>query len=170
MATYEGYVAQMRKLVAEGKITPGQFLRYCKRELIKYQKRAKVRARVEKQQHALERAQRNAHRFEQRTGFPVTLPGFNRLGWLEYWDFSRNEVRLWGRGSKLPKPVTDKDVRVEAKSPAGTIVTFWVRANSLSDIDIAAREALETELGVEDADAFELQVLEVKERKVPFNV
>jgi hypothetical protein len=159
----------MRKRLAEGLISQGQFLRYCKRELIKRLKRLKTKARAEKQQRAYRRAFRNANRFEQRTGLPVTYPGFNYLGQLEYWDFSRNEVRLWGRGSKLPKPVTDKDVRVEAKSPAGAVVAFWVRANSLNGIDIA-REALKTGLGVEDAEAYELQILEVKERKVPFNV
>lgn len=86
---------RLARLLLEGMISGRIYHRELRklqqfRELQERQDRARVRLRF-----ALKRAYRNACRWERKHGLPVTLPSISPDGRLIYWDFTRNETRLW---------------------------------------------------------------------------
>ena len=83
---------QARKL---GRIGGGAYWVARRALLIEARRRERIQARMERGRAAMRRANRNALRFQARTGIETTLPGCDRLGNPEYWDFRRNPVRPW---------------------------------------------------------------------------
>ena len=93
----EGEEAHLRGMVAEGRMSPSQCKRALRRARIRWRKHARITAAHARDRGRFKRAARNARRFEARTGLETTSAAQDPFtGKFLYWNFSRNEVRVWG--------------------------------------------------------------------------